>query len=417
MGTTKLLFVAEDVTLAQLVRLVTLASSLDSERYEVHFAASRFDDLVFAGTRFVRHVLTTLPADVAERALVAGKRLYEKRTLLEYMRAELELFERVKPALVIGDFRLSLSSSAELWGVPSAVLINAYWSPFAVRERFPVPDHPFIRLLGEARVTEYFPKAIPHVFAHFAAPLNAARKRHGLPPVGSLLQMLTHGDYTLYPDEPWLTPVQAAPSSHRFLGPVLWEPDVPEPQLQFGNPGQPLIYVTLGSSGKVDLLPQLVAAAATLPFNFVVATAGRAKLGALPVNLQAFPFVPGSTLARKACLVISNGGSTTGYQALAEGTPVLGIPSNFDQFLASAAIAERGAGKTLKARAANIGTLQSAIAEAVNDTTLRAGAARVAERFGALDSRRTFALWLEEALAQGERGPKREGVKAKSIAL
>ena len=48
----RILFVAEAVTLAQVVRLATLARGLDPARYEVHFASARFDELVFAGTAF-----------------------------------------------------------------------------------------------------------------------------------------------------------------------------------------------------------------------------------------------------------------------------------------------------------------------------------------------------------------------------
>jgi len=43
----KILFVSERVTLAQVVRLVSLARAVDPRVYELHFASARFDDLVF----------------------------------------------------------------------------------------------------------------------------------------------------------------------------------------------------------------------------------------------------------------------------------------------------------------------------------------------------------------------------------
>src|SRR5512134_2469028 len=120
----RILFVSENVTLAQVVRLVTLAQSLDPRRYEAHFACSRFDDLVFSGTRFVQHELYTLPRERVDRALASGKRLYEKRDLERYLAADLELIDRVRPALIVGDFRLSLAVAGPLRGVPVAALIN-----------------------------------------------------------------------------------------------------------------------------------------------------------------------------------------------------------------------------------------------------------------------------------------------------
>ena len=42
-----------------------------------------------------------------------------------------------------------------------------------------------------------------------------------------------------------------------------------------------------------------------------------AALGRLPGNVHATDFVPGHVVARRADVVVCNGGSTTGYQALA----------------------------------------------------------------------------------------------------
>ena len=58
---------------------------------------------------------------------------------------------------------------------------------------------------------------------------------------------------------------------------------------------------------------------------------------------------------------MSNGGSTTGYQALAEGRPVLGIPFNLDQYLASQAIERTGAGLVVRAGLADAKTVAGAI--------------------------------------------------------
>lgn len=405
----RLLFVAENVTLAQVVRLVTLARALPSDAYEVHFACSEFPELVFAGTQFTQHRIETLAPELAAKALQAGRRLYEKSTLLRYIAAETRVIDAVRPALVIGDFRLSLPTSAELRGVPSAVLINAYWSPFARRERFPVPDHPIIKWLGEALTEQYFPQAIPRVFQHFASPINAVRKKHGLAQVGSLLQVLTHADYTLYPDDPWLTPIEGAPLTHRFLGPVLWQPDLlgEEPSAAQATEQsddleradeRPLVYVTLGSSGEVQLLPMIAQVLGQLPVRAVIATAGRRELGGVPDNVVAREFVKGEDMARRARVVISNGGSTTGYQALSQGTPVLGIPSNFDQYLATEAILRAGAGAIVKARQATPESLRAAITGLLVDDAARAAAQRVAQRFSQHDAAANFRAFVEHVL-------------------
>ena len=85
-------------------------------------------------------------------------------------------------------------------------------------------------------------------------------------------------------------------------------------------------YVTLGSSGRVDRLPVVVDVAAELGYQVLVATAGRSNLGAVPRHVHVADYLPGHLAARRAGLVVSNGGSTTGYQALAEGRPSWGSP-------------------------------------------------------------------------------------------
>ena len=409
MALQRVLFVAEKVTLAQCVRLVTLARALDPQRYEVHFACADFPDLVFAGTGFVRHPLVSLAPELAARALAAGRRLYETPQLLAYIEAERRLIDVVRPALVVGDFRLSLSTSAELSGVPSAVLINAYFSPFACREGFPLPDHPIIGYIGEELAARHFPRAVPYVFRHFAAPVNAARARHGLPSIGSLLEVLAHGTFTLYPDDPQLTPVSGAPRSHRFLGPVCWQPELAaedslEPELsRLLDRGLPLIYVTLGSSGALGPLPQLLEVLARLPVVAVLATAGRAAPVSVPSNVLSRPFVPGADLARRAALVISNGGSTTGYQALAQGTPVLGLPSNLDQFLATRAIDDAGAGLSVPARRVTRTSIEAALERALGEPLLRAKAREVGQHFARHDAAEQFRRVVREATRAGVR--------------
>ena len=152
--------------------------------------------------------------------------------------------------------------------------------------------------------------------------MNVLRKRHGLSPVGSLPESLTHGDHTLFPDVPALVPTREPPGATS----ATWGRCSGRRRSAAGlvdalDPGRPTIYVTLGSSGRTDRLPIVLEAIRALGLQAVVATAERIALdGArLPPHVHAAAFLPGDRAARRARLVISNGGSSTGYQALAEG--------------------------------------------------------------------------------------------------
>jgi len=393
MARPRVLFVSEAVTLAQVVRLATLARTLDPSRYDVHFAASHFDELVFGGARFTRHDIFSLGPATVEARVAGGRRIYGRRTLARYVAEERALLRKVRPALVVGDLRLSLSVSAPLSRVPYACLINAYWSPRAARDGWPMPDHPIVRWLGVERARVHFPKALPFVFRHFAAPVNRLRAEHQLPEIGSLPQVLTHADHVLFPDAPGLTGVRALAPHERYLGPVLWSPDVPLPPWWAElEPGRPTVYVTLGSSGRAEALPIAVEAAAALGCQVLVATAGRTRLANVPARVHVADYLPGHLAARRADLVISNGGSTTSYQALAEGRPVLGIPSNLDQYLAMSAIETAGAGLHLRAGTLTREQVRGTLERLLGDPTFKVAAAgaraelgrwRAADRFGA----------------------------------
>ena len=396
----RVLFVAEAVTLAQVVRLATLARALHPARFEVHFAAAHFDEMIFAGTAFTRHHIRSLAPDTVAARVASGRRIYGRRTLRCYVDEERALLRALDPSLVVGDLRLSLSVSAPLEGIPHAALINAYWSPHAIREEFPLPDHPIVSLLGTRLATRYFPKARPAVFRHFARPVNTLRSRHGLPSLGSLAEVLTHGDHTLFPDVPALIPTRALPAHQKYLGPVLWSPPVPlPPWWEALDPQRPTIYVTLGSSGRVERLPLVVDVAAGLGYQVLVATAGRSRLGAVPRHVYVADYLPGDLAARRAALVVSNGGSTTGYQALAEGRPVLGIAANLDQHLAMTAIQDAGAGLLLRSGTLTRAPMADALQRLVSEPSYTEAAGRLRDEFARWNAPAAFAAFVEEVTA------------------
>jgi UDP:flavonoid glycosyltransferase YjiC (YdhE family) len=257
-----------------------------------------------------------------------------------------------------------------------------------------------VRLLGKDLAARHFPKALPWVFDHFARPVNQLRQEHGLPPLGSLPEVLTAGDYTLFPDVPGLVPTAGLPPNQHYLGPVLWSPSLPEPVWWSTlDDSVAKIYVTLGSSGKVDALPVVIEALRDLSVTVMLSTAGRARDLPAGPNFRVAEYLPGDLAARQSALVISNGGSTTGYQALAQGTPVVGIPFNLDQYLAMQAIEQRGAGVTLRSGSLSVAEVRAAVALVLADTRYQEHARQISVEMGRHDSAKRFAAFVERITA------------------
>jgi UDP:flavonoid glycosyltransferase YjiC (YdhE family) len=385
----RILFVAEAVTLAQVVRLVTLARSLPPSEFEVHFAVAPFAWPGIALDGFAIHTIAGRSPAQMERALRLGTRLYDRRTLARYVEDDLQLLDEVEPDVVVGDFRWSLSTSAELRRIPSITLINAYWSPYAIRDGFPVPNHLIAHLLGERLAARYVPRALPWTFRWLSKPLDSVRRAHGLAPLGDLFRLLTDGTVTIYPDVPELVPTRGLPPHHRFIGPVLWQPAVNLPSWWSRLGRGPVVYLTLGSSGHSRLLEAAVAVLARLPVQLVVATAGRARLGNVPANVFVSDYLPGDAAVERADVVVTNGGTSTGYQALSRGRPVIGVPWNLDQLLATQAIDRAGCGTSVPSTPRGITALAERVEEALGGA-FREGVGRIRAALARLDSKSEF---------------------------
>jgi UDP:flavonoid glycosyltransferase YjiC (YdhE family) len=395
----RILFVAEAVSLANVVRLATLAAALDPTRFEVWFASAHFPEVVFAGTRFIRRRIRSQNSEHTLVRVARGWRPWDESTLASYVASDLELLNEVRPDLVLGDLRLSLAVSAPVSGTPYASLINAYWSPYAVRSEFPIPEHPIVRWLGVERVRRKYGFALPLVFQHFARPIDRLRRRHGLRPFGDLLEAMTFGDYTLYPDVPELAPTNDLPCTHRYLGTLSWSPRAGLPAFWHRmDHGRPLVYVTLGSSGELAAFDAVMQAARRLPITVLVASAGRFVPEEVPPNVWVTDFVPGDIVSKCASLVVSNGGSTTGYQALEQGTPVLGLPSNFDQYLAAEAIVRAGAGLYVRSGEASAASVSRAIEELLSEARYTASARALSRSLERWNAPRRFTSFVEDAV-------------------
>ena len=373
----RVLMFAEAVTLAHVARPLALARALDPSRYEVVIACDRrYAKFADAGPWQWVH-LSSIPSAQFNQALARGAPVYDLATLSAYVAQDLALISSIRPDIVVGDFRLSLSVSARLACVPYLAIANAYWSPSS-RAGFPLPVLPMTRWLPLPVAAALFSTFRRIAFAMHCRPMNRLRARHGLPSLGhNLRRVYTDADHQLVPDVAALYPLDADPGRRSYIGPLMWSPAVDLPPW-WDEPvaaQHSTVYVTLGSSGPQALLAQVLQALDGLPLRVLASSAGAPVPQSLPGNVRAAPYLPGDAAAARSQLVICNGGSLTAQQALAAGVPVLGLASNMDQFLNMAPIEAAGAGRLLRADRASSGAIRAACQDLLAD-----GAATTAAR-------------------------------------
>lgn len=382
----RVLLIAEDATLAHLGRVIVIAKALPPAHYDVQVACSA------RGARFLelaqlRHVpIETLdPAYFAAR-LARGQVVHTEALLERSVADDLALFARERPDVVLGDFRISLGISAACAHVPYVALQNAHWCEQSLLP-FPLPSHPWVNRLGLPLTRLVFRYALPMGLKGYLRPFNRVRQTHGLAPLPSLRAMYTQADRTLYADLPNLSPVAQLPPGHRYIGPIIWEPPVPLPDFWETLPvDRPLVFVNVGSSGDQRLTQAVLEAVAGMPVSVALATAGKAVPTALPANVFATAYLPGKAMSARAALLVTNGGSATGYMALAAGRPQVAVPSNMDQYFFANAIAHAGLGKLLRADRVTPQALRRALEELLGTPTYHQRAAEEARAIAATDA-------------------------------
>ncbi|QPK61919.1 glycosyl transferase family 1 [Methylomonas sp. LL1] len=368
----RVLLFAEAVTLAHVARSVKLAEELTKTgKYAVGMAAdARYDHLIGA-VPWQRMPLFSISSDFFLRKLATGQPMYSLDTLVRYVNDDIAAIEAFKPDFVIGDFRLSLALSCTLKKIPYATVTNAYWSPY-LDMRYPVPENPLVDLLGVKISDIIFQFIQPWAFKLHAVAFRRACKHFGIASFASdMRETYTHADFTLYADVQSLIPMKPLPNNHIFIGPVLWSTRAPLPVWWNAIPKEnPIVFVTLGSSGESSLLPMILKTLSTMPVTVMCVTADKAKLLHTYQNCFTAEFVPAEQAVKKADIVICNGGSPMVYQTLIESKAIIGIPSNLDQYLMMAALQKAGRGQLIRAGLAKPNLIAEAVGVALSEKPL-----------------------------------------------
>ena len=256
---------------------------------------------------------------------------YDYSLIEECVTAELELFKQLQPDMVLTDFRLPLSTSCEIAGIPLAVVLNAAWTNhYTVRVN--APEHLAVtRLLGRQLTNLIVPWVKDFIVTVDARPFNRFRRQHGLEPRGNIWDVW-RGDLNLMVDIPEYGPTANLPPNFHYIGPIVWEPNTAVPDwLDTLDSDRPTIYFSMGSTGYARFFEQAIEIFGDTKYQCLMTTAGLVNLSNVPTNFFVVDYAPGSKLMAKSDLVVCHGGNGTIYQAMQHGVPIIGIPTMHDQ--------------------------------------------------------------------------------------
>ena len=318
--------------------------------------------------------------------------------------AEMEALEEDAPDVVVGDFRPTLGISTRSRGTPFVAINGAELTRgFAYPEALP-RIRGFPRRLVDETPSASAPALIRAFFCNAGRHLRHAAERHGvaLPGEGSLIDAWT-GDVNLVPDAPELMPLSAgAPPCCHFIGPALRRLGGADQTLaRHLDTPLPLVYVTFGSTGIARdddaTISTIVDAFAGRPVQIVMTTGGQFDVGrVLPDNFFVTDIADGLSLARRAAVTLCAGGKGTVYQSLSQGTPVVCLPRNHDQWYISRRVERVGVG-VLGAAPPTVDSLRSMVADTIDDREMHERARRIGERIRDLSGHQRAAPLIEAA--------------------
>jgi len=343
------LVIGDSISLAHVGRAMVAARLLQSAGCNVTFATGPTHQALARQEGFEPREIDCVPPERAIAAIRRGSHIFDLATVERYVAADLALIEDVAPDWIVADFRLSLNISCELARLPYWNILNGYMTHYYSAPQQPPQTFPLTRLLGQRLTRRLFPTLKRQALRYYAYNFNRSRKRHGLKPAGDILRVMESPHANLIADLPEFVPCANLPPHFRYIGPLIWEPNVPGPEwLDRIDLARPCVYVTMGSTGEGGLFRRALAGLAEAGYQVLTTTGGQVE--DLPAGVFAAKYAPGSALARRSVATVCHGGSLTIYQSLAEGVPVVAIPTFHDQETNAERLAATGLGAALDPR-------------------------------------------------------------------
>jgi UDP:flavonoid glycosyltransferase YjiC (YdhE family) len=348
-------------SMAHVVRPLEVAKFLREMGYSVVFSGSGKPTQLAQQAGFEVFPLPEWDLnDLIGKLKRGDKDLHPKEQVDAWVRAELDLYEKVKPVAVLDDARITSSISTTVAGLPRIALQNAYQNPYGAKV-FTDFKYEGPRGLLEAG------DEVPYV---------ETWKEYGLPITESLYQMF-EADLILLCDVPEYAPMSLVPPNYHYIGPIIWGHDLENPAwLDDLDPDKPSLYFTMGSTGPQIAFQTAIEILGDTKYQVMMTLGSLVKengLKPLPHGFFAASYASGDILASRADAMICHGGNGTAYQALRAGIPVISWPTVKDQYLNAHRLSELGLGITISS--------PKELLNAVEEVLLNPGFREAAEQF------------------------------------
>lgn len=333
------LFLPFDVGIAHIARSLAIAENLQKYGHTVTMALpKRKRDF------FEKNTSITL-IDITPISLVddfSASFIYkDAQKIVSFVHDEVAVIKKIKPDIIVTDFRFSTYISATLTHIPLYSIIGSgglSYKTYTPNIGFPSLLHVLAQPILSSVVTSFkaeYLKTLDAVAQHFK--LNQT--------IASIFDNTTF----IVPEYQGYLPLLKKRTNVVYVNPISWggfSTAQPKWMSSIKRDGK-TIYLTFGGTGfDSNKLITLSEKLLEKGYRVIVSSSSIANPDDFPKNKNLYVerYLPGSEISKRVDLVVCHGGYGTLTDAVAAGTPCITIPFNPDQLLHSLRFSELGLG-------------------------------------------------------------------------
>ncbi|MDP3296873.1 MAG: glycosyltransferase [Thermodesulfovibrionia bacterium] len=342
-------------TISHVSRPLLIAKELRNRGHEVVFAGESPKIKFIQQGGFTVVPLYEPDPDILFGNIRRGKLKFVSDSEIERMiEADIALFKKVKPDIVLTDGRFTAPISTHIAGLKHAAIVNVSSTEYRAFPYIPffewIPDWFIHRNTGAWRSLDLINlKLEMFVFDNVTNIFKKLSKKYGTKKTITATNCLTGKDITLLADIPEYFPAKSLPSNYFYIGPLTWKSNIP-PRSWWPpeKNNKPLIYITMGTTGIGDFFHKVYELFKASKMTAIITTGAQvSNMETIEGKIYVEPFIDGDLVMEQCDLVVCHGGNGTIYQALQHGKPIIGIPTIPDQKFNMRRVEALGIGKKL----------------------------------------------------------------------
>ena len=250
---------------------------------------------------------------------------------------EIKLFKEINPACVLTGWCQSVFVSTRAAKVP---FINVLHST-SITEYYEAglqswPDRRnyywLRKIFSEAKLNRFASNLVLKMKLP-AKSFNTLGKKYGIKEFKNFIEVL-EGDYTLLADIPQWVGLKKIRSNLHYIGSLPYKSsgEIPKEILDMPK-DKPVIYFAMGSSGKPELIAEIIEGFRNKPYRVIAPVKSHIKNMNInvPENVIVTGFVPAHKVNPMADVSVIHGGQNTVMNACLSGTPIVGVGMHAEQ--------------------------------------------------------------------------------------